>query len=175
MRCPYCGEENHDSSKFCELCGAPLSPDEQPAKERPAARPRPRPAAQAKQAQPRSGVRPAGRPGARGRKKKKTRWNPKFLAACAGILLVLILIPILIAIAVHRGDSIESRRIQMFYSGASGKTNIVLNGKVFEKTIVGKVERTASSRDGLCQAVLSESGELYYITSQKVETVASGV
>lgn len=175
MRCPHCGEENPGASKFCEVCGSPLPQPTSPAHNPNAARP----AGQARPANRPAQQRPVGRPVDRrnvpARKKKKTRWNPKFLAACAGILLVLILIPILIAIAVHHGDSIESRRIQMFYSGISGKTSVVLNGKVYEKTISGKADRTASSRDGLIQAVLSEAGELYYITSQKVDSVASGV
>lgn len=177
MRCPRCGEENLSSSKVCEVCGYPLVQVSRPAN-KPNEFP-PRPAVQGRSPRPVQ-ARPTGTPAAHGKapvrkKKKKTRWNPKFLAACAGILLVLILVPILIAIAVHHGDSIESRRIQMFYSGHSGKTSVVLNGKVYEKTISGKVDRTASSRDGLTQAVLNDAGELYYITSQKLDVVASGV
>lgn len=169
MRCPHCGEENLNSSKICEVCGRPLSQPVRPAQNPNGSRPRP-------STQGRPANRPVQyRPGASVRKKKKTRWNPKFLAACAGILLLLILIPILIAVLVHHSDTIESRRIQMFYSGSSGKTSIVLNGKVYEKTINGKVERTVSSRDGLTQAVLNEAGDLYYITQQKAESVASGV
>ncbi len=175
MRCPHCGEENLSASKVCAVCGNPL-----PQPTRPVRNPNgPRPAVQGRPANRPAQQRPAGRPTAGrsvpARRKKKTRWNPKFLAACAGILALLILIPILIAVAVHHGDSIESRRIQMFYSGHTGKTNVVLNGKVYEKTISGKVSRTASSRDGLIQAVLSDTGELYYITAQKVDSVASGV
>ena len=176
MRCPYCGDDNPSTSKVCETCGRPLPQANRPAQNRPDShqsvqgRPAQRPA------QSRPGSRPAGRPGSSTvRKKKKTRWNPKFLAACAGILFILILIPILIAVAVHHGDSIESRHIQMFYSGHSGKTSIVLNGKVYEKTISGKVEKTASSRDGLIQAALSDTGELFYVTTQKMDSVATGV
>ncbi len=176
MRCPHCGEENLNSSKVCAFCGSPLPQPNRPIQNpnRPRTDAQGRPVQRPTQQRP-AAARPAGRPGTPARKKPKTRWNPKFLAACAGILCVLILIPILIAVAVHHGDSIESRRIQMFYSGHSGKTNIVLNGKVFEKTITGKVARTESSRDGLIQAALSDTGELYYITSQKIESVASGV
>ena len=199
MRCPYCGEENQNGSKECAVCGRPLTQPNRPAPGQEGARPRaerppqtpnasrpqpnriapaanaarPRPTAQGRPVNRPVQQRPAGRPPVR--KKPKTRWNPKFLAACAGILLVLILIPILIAIAVHHGDSIESRQIQMFYSGHSGKTSIVLNGKVYDKNITGKVAQSSCSRDGLVQAALTESGELYYITGQKMNAVASNV
>ena len=48
-------------------------------------------------------------------------------------------------------------------------------GKVYDKSINGKVERTISSADGLAQAALTENGELFYITADKCASVATGV
>ena len=109
------------------------------------------------------------------RKKPKMRLNPKFLAACAAILLLIILIPILIAVISHSHASIESNHIQLFYSGLTKKTSVVMAGKVYDKAITGKIDRTLSSADGMTQAALTENGELFYITTDKLASVATDV
>ena len=105
------------------------------------------------------------------------RWNPKFLAACAAILALLILIPILIASVVHRhtDEPLESKTIQSFYSAASGKTSLVFSGQTYEKAIMGKIASVSVSADGLREAVLTEEGELYYVTTSRLESVATRV
>ncbi len=191
MRCSNCGRENPASERFCATCGRPLYIQRRPASgtnTRHAASPQGgRPVSSgAPRSVPGSRPRPAGRPvPARGGRPAggsrpqqsgpRTRWNPKFLAACAGILALLILIPILIAVASHSRDTLETRRIQMFYSGASGKTSVVFAGKAYEQTIIGKVARTLTSADGKSEAVLTDAGQLYYVTPEKLKSVANDV
>ena len=196
MRCPHCGCENSSASNVCEICGRPLQQYRRPspsasASQRQSGATGRRPLNRQRQPyaatrRPVNAQRPANpaqrRPAANGarqgqalRRQPKTRWNPKFLAACALILCFIILVPILIAVHAHRGDSIESKRIQMFYSGTTQKTSIVLSGNIFDKTISGKIDRTSSSDDGMEQAALTESGELYYITQEKLVPVAKSV
>ena len=191
MRCPNCGKDTLTASGRCTNCGKQYRIRSSAPSD--AARPQysgsGRSTGMNSQRPQQNPQRPAQRSGQSGSgaarpsnaraggtvAQTRTRWNPKFLAACAGILLLLILIPILIAVIAHSGNSLESNRIQLFYSGTAGKTSVVMAGRVFEKSITGKIARTVSSTDGLTQAALTESGELYYITQQKLASVANGV
>ena len=193
MRCSYCGRETGTSTGYCEICGRRLQPVRRPAQNgtrRPAQGTAQRSAQRSVQGSAQRPVQRTAngkpvqkRPVAAARtgrpvqkKRKKTRWNPKFLAACAVILLLLILIPILIAACVHnRDDDLETRRIQMFYSGTAQKTSVVFAGKKYEKTIPGKIAETQCSADGKTQAVLTEAGALYYVTDVQLSPVASDV
>lgn len=203
MQCPYCGVDNRNESRICEVCGRPLParrtaplsagevsrspyggrptgqvphPPRQGGRAVPPASRRPAPNYAAPQ-----GKRPASAVGrASGQRpyaqnKPKERWNPKFLAACAGILILLIAIPVIIAVVRHSSVQVENNMIQTYYSGAAQKTSVVMHGKVFDQTIPGRISASADSADGLARAVLTENGDLYYITRDKLSSVAKNV
>ena len=172
MRCGYCGKTLAPDTRVCPVCGKPLIR-------------RPSSGNPAKTGSVQNLFRALIKRLFPNRRKKRRsrflapneRWNPKFFAACGGILALIILIPVLIAaIARHAGaEPLDSRAIQTFYSTSSDKTSVVFGGKTFEKAILGKVQTILISEDGLAQAILTEEGALYYVTTEKLEPVANHV
>lgn len=183
MRCPYCARENQPGAKSCAYCGRVFAVR------------RPHPAAQTV---PASEVRrPVKRPVPKKRppkfililrylfsaddpkkakQTKRPRRSPKLLMLCAGVLAVVILAGVGIGAAVHsRGDGLESRHIQMFYSKHRDNTSVVFAGNVYKNTMNGAVKTVYSSADCNVQAALTESGELYYMTTDSIKMVSAGV
>ena len=172
MRCPYCGKTLAPNARVCPVCG------------KAAKRGTPQPASADGLRRARVQQNAAAAGAVVRRKKRRSRflapgerWNPKFLAVCALILVCIILIPILIAVAVnaHKDVPLEARTIQSFYSKASGKTSVTFAGKAYEKAIVGEVAETVISADGMTQAMLTKDGTLYYVTTSELRQVATGV
>ena len=174
MRCPYCGRENAPNARGCAYCRRAFTPMQQ----------RPAPA---------NGTRrPTGRPAPKKRPpkfirilrylftpdtpKKTRKPSNRRNILIAAVLTVVVLLGVVIGLIANNGSaSLESRHIQMFYSKHQNNTSVVFAGKVFEETMSGSVKTVYSSADRNVQAALTENGELYYMTTQSLTMVASGV
>lgn len=162
MKCPRCGVENAKGSSFCEACGAELTaqsiaePDSQQA------------------SKPAGGLNDV-----LDKAKKLFNKNKKLvLAACAGVIVLILLISVIASVAGSGNGFIERESVLRTVENADGEIAVLSDTKLLSDKIASDFDEAGEPRTSLTgevSAILDGEKTLYVINSKGVQKVDEDV